>query len=452
MNRLLRYIQSPVSIAPLAVFRIVFGGILFVSTLRFIFKGWVYSQYIQPSLYFPYYGFEWVKPLPALGMYVVFGLMALSFLLITLGAYYKLASTVAFVSFTYVELLDKTNYLNHYYFVSIMCFLIIWLPANRYFAWDVVRRPKRLVTHVPRWTIDIIKVQLFIVYFFAGVAKLNYDWLVLAMPLKIWLPSKANLPLIGGVLQLDWVAYLFSWFGAVYDLSVPVLLINKKTRLFAYFLVIVFHMMTGILFQIGMFPYIMILVTLIFFSADFHQQLLDRFSVLLRVPKQVNLTTAISWQPNKVWSQKILISLFTIHLMIQVLFPFRYVLYPGNLFWTEEGYRFSWRVMLMEKAGYAVFKVRDTENKKEWEVNNYDYLTPVQEKMMATQPDMILQFAHFLEKKYKQEGIRSPQVYVESYVTLNGKKSRLFIDSNVDLTKKKESFKHKEWILAYSDK
>jgi hypothetical protein len=52
------------------------------------------------------------------------------------------------------------------------------------------------------------------VYFFAGVAKLNYDWLFRAMPLRIWLPPHIGLTLIGPLMDETWVAYAFSWFGA----------------------------------------------------------------------------------------------------------------------------------------------------------------------------------------------------------------------------------------------
>ncbi len=69
--------------------------------------------------------------------------------------------------------------------------------------------------------------------------------------------------------------------------------------------------------------------------------------------------------------------------MIQLLFPWRYLLYPEELFWTEEGYRFSWRVMLMEKAGYAEFKVVDSKTGKRFYVDNSDFLSPFQEKQMA---------------------------------------------------------------------
>jgi len=134
---------------------------------------------------------------------------------------------------------------------------------------------------------------------------------------------------------------------------------------------------------------------------------------------------------------------------LQVALPFRYLLYPGKLFWTEEGYRFSWRVMLMEKGGTAFFYVKDPATGMKGEVVNAHFLTPLQEKMMETQPDMMLQYAHYLADVYKQNGIKDPVITVESYVTLNGSGSRLYIDSTVDLAKQKENFLPKKWILPF---
>ncbi len=134
-------------------------------------------------------------------------------------------------------------------------------------------------------------------------------------------------------------------------------------------------------------------------------------------------------------------------LLVQVLVPWRFVLYPGPLFWTEQGYRFSWRVMLMEKSGTAFFYVRDPRTGHETEIRNRDYLTVTQEKQVATQPDMLLQFAHLLRDDYRRRGIPAPQVRAEVYVTLNGRSSRLLINPELDLAQQKESFGAKPWIL-----
>src|ERR1700754_3232458 len=207
-------------IDPLAVLRIAFGAILFISTLRFILKGWVDEFYVQPGVHFPFYGFEWLHPLPPAGMHLVFGVMLAAALFITIGLFYRTATILFLFCFTYVELLDKTYYLNHYYFVSVFTFLLLLVPANRYYSLDIRRKPALKIIGVPAWTILIFQAQLFLVYFFAGISKLEPDWLFRAMPLRIWLPANEGLPVIGPLMGQPWVAYAFSWFGVIFDLTV----------------------------------------------------------------------------------------------------------------------------------------------------------------------------------------------------------------------------------------
>lgn len=442
----------PVHIAPLAMFRVIFGLLMLGSTIRFALKGWIYELYIKPTFYFSYYGFEWIKPLDPTGMYIVFGLMALSFLFVTCGYYYRIAIVTAFLTFTYVELLDKTNYLNHYYFVSVVLFLLIFLPANRYFSLDVVRKPFLRTTKIPQWVIGSLKFQLAIVYIYAGIAKLNYDWLFRAMPLKIWLPANTDMPIIGSLFGYEWVAYLFSWFGAVYDLFIVFFLLNARTRVVAYLFVIIFHVLTKMLFPIGVFPYVMIFSTLVFFSENLHIRTIQFLqSKFLHWFGSSAVKEYQAPSPASSFKGTLVLYMLSVFFFVQVLIPWRFLLYPGKLFWTEQGFRFSWRVMLMEKAGTAFFYVKDPETGRESEVMACDYLTKNQEKMMSTQPDMIVQFAHYLKEKYEGSGIRNPQVRVESYVTLNGSGSRLFIDSTIDLTKEKDNFSHKKWVLPFKE-
>ena len=152
-----------------------------------------------------------------------------------------------------------------------------FIPANAIFSIDN-RIYKELKAKVFNYHILSIKGLIFIIYFCAGLAKINSDWLLNAQPLSIWLPSKYDLPLLGGVFfEQSWVHYLMSWGGMFYDLSIPFLLIQKKTRWPAFILVIIFHFLTAILFPIGMFPYIMIVSCLIFFSEEFHEKILFFF-------------------------------------------------------------------------------------------------------------------------------------------------------------------------------
>lgn len=443
--KLKTYLNQTTNAAPLAVFRMVFGVMMCFSIIRFWYHGWIETLYVQPKFYFSYYGFDWVKPLGDY-TYLLFVICGISSIFVALGLKYRLAIITFFLSFTYIELMDKTTYLNHYYFISLLSFLMIFLPTNAHFSVDNFLR-KKSYTNIPKWTTDSIKLLLGIVYFYAGLAKLNSDWLFKAQPLKIWLPSKYDLPFIGDTLMhQNWFHFAMSWSGALYDLSIPFLLLYKRTRLFAFVLVVIFHVFTRILFPIGMFPFIMIVSTLIFFEADFHQKIIKFLKRIFN-----SKTSFQSIEIYKMHFKKPVLIIVGLFFCIQLLLPFRYTLYPNELFWTEEGYRFSWRVMLMEKMGISTFKIVNSKTGDFFYVNNKDFLTSFQEKQMSSQPDLILEYAHYLGNHFKSQGHENIQVFVESYVALNGRLSAPFIDKNVDLYAEKESFKPKHWILPFKD-
>jgi Vitamin K-dependent gamma-carboxylase len=438
--------KQGVSIAPLVTFRIVFGLLMFASIIRFWWRGWVDTVYVIPKFHFTYLGFEWVHPFGHWGMHLLFFMIALSALCIALGFFYRIAAIIFFLAFTYVELIDVTTYLNHYYFISLVAFIMIWLPANRDYSLDIWRKPENRRQLVPAWTIAILRFQLAAVYIFAGLAKLNADWLLHAQPMRTWLPATTHLPLVGKFMYQTWVAYLFSWFGAAYDLFIVFFLLNKKTRPVAYGFVLIFHIATAVFFPgIGLFPYVMIVSSLIFFSGNFHEKLL---SFLPNYGSRENRLSSIE-QPYRYIYKKPLAIAVGVYIFLQIIIPLRFLLYPGHLFWHEEGYRFSWRVMLMEKSGAAYFTVKDKIHNQSFEVNNAEFLTPLQEKMMSTQPDMILKYAHFLARTYKERGVQNPEVYGEIYVALNGDRSRLFIDSTVNLAAKPVSWAHYTWVLPF---
>lgn len=443
------YLSKNYSASPLIIFRIGFGFMMLYSIIRFWSKDWINTLYLQPKFHFTYYGFEWVKPLGNL-TYLLFFICGLSALFVALGFKYRVAIITFFLSFTYIELMDKTTYLNHYYFISILSFLLIFLPANSSFSIDSYLK-KKSYRLVPKWSIDAIKLLVSIVYVYAGLTKINSDWLFKAMPLKIWLPSKYDLPFIGETLmQQNWFHYAMSWSGMIYDLTIPFLLLYKKTRWFAFALVVFFHVFTGILFPIGMFPYVMIVSSLIFFEAGFHHKIILFLKRILnyffKLKQKIVVKEIYNFK-----HQKITIIVLSLFFIVQLFLPFRYALYPNELFWTEEGYRFSWRVMLMEKMGYANFKITNSKTGNFFYVDNQDFLTPLQEKQMSFQPDFILEYAHFLGDHFKSKGHENIQVFVESYVALNGRLSQPFINKNIDLYQQKETFNPKEWILPFND-
>ncbi|MBC7391462.1 MAG: HTTM domain-containing protein [Opitutaceae bacterium] len=451
-----RFLYRKVNIYPLILFRVLFGLVTCISSIRFLLLGWVEEQYLKPVFHFSYWGFSWVHVLPAPGMYLIFIVMILTSLAIMVGLYYRISTVLFFLAFTYVELIDKTYYLNHYYFVSLVAFLMCFLPANRNFSIDVLRNPDILKEDFSAWAINILKFQISCVYFFAGIAKINFSWLVEAMPLKLWLPAQSDFPFIGYIFTKVLVVYVFAWVGMAYDLFIPFLLLYRRTRLPAYIFLLIFHGITGYFFQIGVFPLVMSLCTLIFFSENFHKKVISVFrnSLNLREIKQnpqlttpnSQLTTELQLTTHNAQLTTILIS---IYISIQLLLPFRYLLYPGNLLWTENGYRFSWRVMLVEKAGTATFRIKNNLNGSEFDVDNSQYLNQHQEKQMSFQPDMMLQYAHYLGNTFEATGMKDISIYCECYVTMNGKPSQLIIDPETDLLKVKDNLLNSNGILDY---
>ena len=451
--------KNHVSIFPLVVFRIIFGIMMFFSTLRFILKGWVHDLYEVPTFFFTYYGFDWISPLPQPYMYGLFIIILISCIFIILGLFYRFNAVVFFTVFTYIELIDKTNYLNHYYFISLISLLLIFLPANRNFSLDTYFGICKRKNTVNAWQINIIKLQIGLVYFFAGISKLNYHWLIEAQPLINWLKHQSDFPVIGELLLYDFTAYVFSWVSAIFDIFIFFLLIDKRSRLISYFIAFVFHIMTAIMFPIGVFPYVMIASTLIFFNDDFHKKIIDFISKysLLKSTKLNEEKTNYQTKTNS-----LLKAFLTGFFILQFFLPLRFMLYPGKLFWTEQGYRFSWRVMLIEKAGYSQFYIHEPKMDRKMLIQNREYLTPQQEKMMSTQPDMILQYAHFISETFKDSSFiesngeiikmgERPKITADITVSLFNKGSRKFIDSDKNLSEIKRGFSNKEWILDYED-
>lgn len=427
-------LKQDISISPLVTFRIIFGALMMFSVGRFWYMGWIQELYIDPVLHFPFFGWDWIQPLSGVGMYVVFALLFAFAMGVCLGLYYRVSSVGFFLLFTYVELIDKTTYLNHYYFVSLVAFLLCLLPAHRYFSLDCKWRNTKTLTSVPRWMVFVIQLQLTMVYFFAGVAKINPDWLN-GYPMKLWLPARADFPVIGSYFQYEWTALFFSYAGLFYDLLIPFALWIKKTRPAAYLAVIVFHILTYLLFQIGVFPWVMIFCTLIFFGPELH----NRFYPIAKAHKKYFRKTA--------WQSMLLLPFF----LIQLVLPFRYAMYDSHLFWKEHGYRFSWRVMLMEKAGEITFYVQDLDSGAKGIFDHQKYLTQLQETQMSTQPDMILDMAHHIEKIMGEEGHKNVAVFAEGYVTLNGSGTKPFTVKDRNLLALEDGYTNRDWIHDWDE-
>ncbi|UQA62239.1 HTTM domain-containing protein [Polyangium aurulentum] len=441
---LVRALFRPVDIASLAVFRILFGALMLASVVRFWANGWIQDLYITPAFHFHYYGFSWVSPWPGAGMYVHFAVLGLASALVMAGLFYRVAAAVLFLSFTYVELLDKATYLNHYYLISIVSFLMIFMPLHRAASLDAWRKPSLASGTAPAWALHLLRFQVGLVYVFAGLAKLRPDWLVRGEPLGIWLSAHSEMPIVGPLLDERWVAHAASLAGAVFDLTVVFFLMQRRTRPFAYAAVVGFHLVTWALFPIGMFPWIMMGSALIFFPPDWPRR---RFPALFG-------NARVEPEPQRLPSrrgQRLVVGLLCAHAALQIALPLRHFLYPGDTAWTEEGFRFAWRVMLVEKLGYVEYRVVDRATGRTIFVDPSRYLTPLQVKMMSMSPDMILELAHHIVGDFRARG-GDVAVFADAWVTYNGRPSQRIIDPSVDLANVRDSLLPKPWILPLDEK
>ncbi len=437
-------LRAPVDAASLGIFRAGYGLMMLVSVIRFWSKGWIDELYLQPTMFFPYWGFEWIAPWPGVGMYVHFAVLGVLAGLIMLGLWARPALLLFFFGFTYVELIDRTTYLNHYYLISILALLMVFLPVERAFSLRrVLPSSEREPSWIPRWSLYVMRMQVGLVYVTAGLAKLRADWLLRAEPLHTWLLASADTLLIGPLLAQRSAAFAMSWAGAFFDLFVVAFLLWRPTRPFAFAAVVVFHAVTGTLFPIGVFPVVMALSATIFFEPDWPRRVLggrkrssEPAPVVLSPPSAVH---------------RLGFAALAVYFVFQIAFPWRQLLYPGNTCWTEEGFRFAWHVMLMEKTGQVDFRVVDDRSGKSWVVSSRERLTPLQYRMMSTQPDMILSFAHHLAEEWKDQGFADVSVYADAWASLNGRARQRLVDPEVDLSTEREGWAPKTWIVPLED-
>jgi len=436
---------SPYSIA---VFRIGFGLLMAFAILRLFLKGWVHEFYTLPAYHFTYPGFEWVRPLPSPWTECAIAATGLAAVGVALGWFYRLSSLALFVGLVYIELLDQTCYLNHYYLISLIAAWLCVAPAQCVWSCDALKHPHPAPFAACGWFLRLLRFQISVVYLFAGIAKLNLDWLGAGVPLRFWLAARSDLPGLGPWLTSPEVAITASWLGALFDLSVPFFLAHSRARPMALCAVVVFHGATGVLFPIGVFPWIMILCSTVFLDPRWPLQVIHR----MRGPRSLQeLSTSSSRvspnpssqsQPNRppapstntLWTQSrpVVVMLYALAQVTLPLRPYLDVSPPG---WSMDGFNLAWQVMVMDKAGSVRFFVHNKgpHGITRHELNPHEDLTPRQIIYMAQDPYLIRDYARFRASKIPHRPQEQIAITVESFASYNGRPSQRMIDPSVAL-------------------
>ena len=443
MNTLFLSLFKQVDASSLAMFRIGFGALLLFDSINTLALCPT-CRNIGPDLLFKYRHFEWVEPWSGIGLWVHWGFMAMCALAVMVGYHYRLALLIFTLGFTYGFLLEQAYYLNHYYMVILFCIIMLFVPAHCKWSFDAGRDKKIASGTVPRWAILVLLLQLEIILIWAGIVKLNPDWLNLE-PLRMWMQARREyypdfFTQITGNAGIALGAY-----GAIalHLLGGP-LLFFRRTRPWVLVAYAIFHTTNTLVFNIGIFPWFTFFASFLFLSPDWPLKVRDKFSrkkstafseddKVNSIPIQPAVNSTIVEQSNSATAQRVVIvAAMTLWLGSQILIPMRNWFYPGNVAWTEDGHRFSWRMKLRSKHGSALFHVHAAD--QSWVVDPRQHLNAKQLRKMPCTPDMVWQFGKFLENEWAEKGFSDVSVTVDSQCSLNGRNRQTFFKPDLDLT------------------
>jgi len=443
MNTFFQSLFKQVDASSLAVLRIGFGALLIFNSVNNLALCPT-CRYLEPDMLFKYHHFEWVLAWPGIGLWVHWSILLVCSVAITFGYRYRLAMFIYTIGFTYNFLLDQALYLNHYYMVILFCVIMLFVPAHCKWSIDARRDENIASKTVPRWAILVLLLQLEIILIYAGIVKLNADWLNLE-PLRMWMQAlRPVFPPFFTQITGD-AGIALGAYGAIalHLLGAP-LLFFRKARPWVLAAYAVFHLINHTVFNIGIFPWFTLFASLLFFDPDWPLQVRDKFSRNKSRNVQQTIepdterhsipatTTAVNQLSSITAKQVFVVTAMTVWLGSQIIIPMRNWFYPGNVAWTEDGHRFSWRMKLRSKRGIAVFSVHA--DGKKWIVHPKEHLNAKQQRKMPCIPDMVWQFGQFLEKEWEDKGYQDVSVTVDSRCSLNGRDLQTFFKPGTDLT------------------
>jgi len=428
----------PVDIAPLVFFRIV-GGLLMTAEICGEAVTDYAQAYVAPAFHFHYPLVPWLAPWPPAGVYAHFAFNAAMGLCVSLGLFYRVTTILLFVGQASLFLMEQAVYINHTYLYCLVSFLLIFLPCHRAVSLDCLRDRSLRSGHAPAWCVYLLRFQIAVVYLYAGVAKLQPDWLD-AIGLRLALRQKTGYPIVGALYAEPWTPYFFAWGGLLFDLLVVPGLLWKRTRPLALAAAVFFHVSNAITFGIGTFPWFSLTATLLFLDPRTFRRLPGlgrRLPPLELGPERMRTAT-----------EPAIVAALALYAAVQILVPLRSFAYPGDVNWTEEGHNFSWRMMLRVKSGRVVYVVRDPATGRTWTEYPARYLTALQYRRMLGRPELIRQFAHFLADRYASLGVDGVEVRARALIRLNERPARPLVDPKVDLAAEPFRWGPSDWILA----
>jgi hypothetical protein len=424
------WLFKPASIYPLVALRLAFGLAMAMWAVYMMISGTVAEVFSMQVVHFPYRGLEWIKPLPFWGMTIIFVVLAVSAIGMGAGWHFRKSGLVFTLSFAYVSLIDKASYLSYYYYVLIIALMLLVSPAYRLFSIDLIRKPQIRIDFAPVWLLWAFKVQVVMVFFFAGMAKLNSDWLYTGVPVMLWLQDTLqNLGISSSFLAANtWIVLALSWFLVVFDFVIPHFLLDSRTSVQAFILVVIVQL-TGVFFlPTGFFPVLVILSCTVFLPSRIIHHFISRVSYFLYDVFQFkgDVFTAGGTFILQYRMRRLFPLLSSLFLAFQFVLPVYFYLSWGSLRWANTAFHFSWDIHINhQKNSVAFYKVNKAKGESEPIAIDH-MLSPVQKSTMASDPSMLKQFIGNLKETNPAFSAPEVEIQAQSCISLNGRPADCF--------------------------
>jgi vitamin K-dependent gamma-carboxylase len=438
----------PVEIAPLVYFRIVGGALMMAETIGQLVTDYR-TAYVGGAVHFHYTLLPWLEPWPPAGIYVHLAVNIAAAALVTLGLHTRVAAAVFGLGTLSLLLMEQTVYINHTYLYGLTGLLLAAMPCGQAVSLDVRRGAVGARATAPAWCLLLLRFQLAVVYVYGGIAKLDPDWLA-TRAVRVWLERIVTYPIVGPLFALPAVPYLLSWGGLIFDLMIIPAMLWPRTRRGAFAIAIAFHMTNVVMFGLGTFPWFALAMTALYFEPSAFRRMRWLGQRLPPAPAAPACETSAApltaqYDAPSERRRAILFALAT-YCALQVLVPLRMQLYPAWVSWTEQGHKFSWRMMLRTKSGGVRFEVREPRSGRTWSEHPMRYLTARQYSHMYDKPELIRQFAHYLADEYERRGHVGVEVRARAMAGLNGRRPRHLVDPDVNLAAEPASLRPYSWI------
>lgn len=433
-----QYFYRPIDNSQVVLWRMFFGFLMAAESFGAIATGWVKKTLIDPQFTFSFIGLEWLQPLPGNGMYFYFATMGIVSLTVMVGYRYRLSIIALAMLWSGVYFMQKTSYNNHYYLVLLLSWAMVFINAHRYAALDV-KRTKTEEHFCPNWYRLFFVIQLLLVFTFGALAKFYPGWWEGDF-IQNAFNRKKNYWLIGPLLAKEWFQLFITYSGVIFDAVIIPLLIWKRTRMIAFIGLVLFNLFNSAVFQIGIFPYTVLALTIFFFEPETIQK------IFFRKKQNTHVEDDIFFKNS---NNTFTFYIFALFFIIQMALPLRHHFIPGDVNWREEGHRLSWRMMMRNKSGSITLETYNPNTDTREIIPIRRYLTQKQARNLATKPDFLWQFVQRLKKENQAKGLENIEIYVKkSNVRLNGKERKPLFKSEVDLTKVNWNyFGRNEWVL-----